>query len=202
MKAREINDELLDRAYRLPKNIIEEIEKSADKNRRSINNEMIVILDLYFNKTICLPDDLRDRLDRVSEVLLIPIKDIISRILEENLAHWAGDEYIKMIREMSKTTDSLEKYIENGKDIDFINSIYPQVKQMREFEEREIKIAEVVKRGLLPMKALFNNGNMSNEEIEDMLEKMKSIYINKSTGELYIDNKTEPPTNTKPKSKK
>ena len=50
MKAREINNEMVGRQYRLPKNITDNIDKSAMENKRSINSEVIVILEKYFKQ--------------------------------------------------------------------------------------------------------------------------------------------------------
>jgi len=49
MKVKREDEKLINFGFRLPPDLIEKLRESALSNRRSINNEMIVLLEMVFN---------------------------------------------------------------------------------------------------------------------------------------------------------
>ena len=98
---------------------------------------------------IRFPDELADKLRRVSFEANVPIKDIVSEIVEKNLHVWYGEHFIQVQNEMY---DKIPK--ENWVSED------PVLVEAREIlqksRERYHKCAKLVSKGVIPMEILFD----------------------------------------------
>ena len=118
MKAKNIGEKLIKASYRLPKNILDQLEEMAIGDRRSINDELIYLLEKHIfggskmkvsKKGVILirfPEALADKLRRASLETNTPIKDIVSEIVEKNLDEWQSERPYKNIEEGKRTADT------------------------------------------------------------------------------------------------
>ena len=105
---------------------------------------------------IRFPDELADKLRRVSFELNVPIKDIVSEIVDDNLEYWAGTRFIEKVNEFAKATDTtLERVLGRTVDQAFIDKLGTKFSRIKESEKQLRKAAEMVKHGVLPIEVLF-----------------------------------------------
>ena len=114
---------------------------------------------------IRFPDELADKLRRVSFELNVPIKDIVSEIVDDNLEYWAGTRFIEKVDEFAKTTDTtLERILGRTVDQAFIDKVSAKFLRIKESEKQLKKAAEMVKHGVLPVEMLFQDVDRQDNE--------------------------------------
>jgi hypothetical protein len=157
MKAINKAEELVKATYRLPKDLCEELENLAITHRRSINDELITILEEYFAILMRFPEGLSGRLRRISLELNIPIKDIVSRIVEKNLDSWFAERAIDMMGTVEFSVDKIRSVLSKTSENDFISDMSKKLDSINASRELIEQVLLLVKHGVLPADAILGN---------------------------------------------
>jgi len=108
---------------------------------------------------IRFPDELADKLRRASFELNIPIKDIVSEIVDENLEVWFGERALEAFGKNEKVFEKLENIVGKQTDQVFVEKVAKKLKRIRESQKHLAKAAELISHGVLPMELLFEQGD-------------------------------------------
>jgi hypothetical protein len=113
---------------------------------------------------IRFPDDLADKLRRASFELNIPIKDIVSQIVEENLEMWFGSQALEIFGKNVEMYEKFEKVLgKRETDQAFVEKVAVKLKHIKESQKYLAKAAKLISHGVLPMELLFEEDSASSE---------------------------------------
>jgi hypothetical protein len=102
---------------------------------------------------IRFPEALADKLRRISFELNVPIKDIVSQIVEANLEAWFADTAMGMIDESGVSVENIRSVIARTGSEDFAAQISEKLDSLNESGENIRKILFLIKHGVLPADA-------------------------------------------------
>jgi hypothetical protein len=105
---------------------------------------------------IRFPDELADKLRRASFELNVPIKDIVSQIVEENLDVWFSDHALQAFGENEKALEKLEEVIGKQTDQTLISKFAVKLERIKETQKYLAKAAELIRHGVLPIETLLS----------------------------------------------
>jgi hypothetical protein len=108
---------------------------------------------------IRFPDELADKLRRVSFEVNVPIKDIVSEIVSENLDAWFGVRVYETYDGLVESTEKIKKILGRQPDHEFVNKLLKNVENLEKSHKQLRKAAEMVSHGVLPIEMLLTEGD-------------------------------------------
>jgi hypothetical protein len=105
---------------------------------------------------IRFPEALADKLRRVSFELNIPIKDIVSQIVEKNLDAWFAETAMGMMDTVKFSTEGIRAAFSKISGDDFAAEMSEKLDSMDKSREYIRQALQLVKHGVLPAEAVLD----------------------------------------------
>jgi hypothetical protein len=105
---------------------------------------------------IRFPETLADRLRRISFELNIPIKDIVSQIVENNLDTWFAETASGMIGEAGLSVENIRSILSRTSGEDYAAQMSEKLDSINESMGNVKKFLHLVKHGVVPVEAALD----------------------------------------------